>query len=566
MISMKEYYSYKFQVRTNEGITPRLGGRLYQQLKLDQLVNDIKKNGYFGVCLGVMYVVEFQKRGLPHIHMLIWHFPKKYCPATTFDQSGFPIYKWRKTTNIVTKGKIDLDNQATVEIRGKKRRTEGEEQLYEPEDEIQSFFDGRYICGCEAAYRIFGFNIHYRSLSVLRLSFHLPGNKYCTFRSNEALPKVVARETQKDNQLEAYFILNQNDVIVRQYLFDEIPQYYVWNDSDNIWNLRKRGKQIGRMAYAYHSSGELWYLCLLLKKVHGATSFEFLRTVNGHLYPTFHEACKEYGMLDSDKEWHEVLQQCSACGFPQQIRELFVHMMVNCKVSDLKSLWESHWKQMVDDILFNQRKLTGNPLLQLNEKQLEFFGLVEIHKLLKSIGKSLKEFNQMPQPPYIIPRATQGEIVASCITRSKLWRIAKVYKLLHNMRLNKGSNKNEVECLRDFANWVLDLGDGKIKPPNDTAQEYAEDDIYIPKEFCNLQGVNYVDEMIHSTFPNLLENYKNPEYLSERAILTPTNQTVGKVNSNIVETLPGEMFSYFSVDTAEDFPVYKEVFYNVPVI
>ncbi|XP_074351697.1 uncharacterized protein LOC141690835 [Apium graveolens] len=35
MISQKEYYSYKFQVRTNEGITPRLGGRLYQQYIVD---------------------------------------------------------------------------------------------------------------------------------------------------------------------------------------------------------------------------------------------------------------------------------------------------------------------------------------------------------------------------------------------------------------------------------------------------------------------------------------------------------------------------------------------------
>ncbi|KAK1366398.1 hypothetical protein POM88_041959 [Heracleum sosnowskyi] len=76
----------------DEGITPRLGGRLYQQyvvdafstieqahviarvfrLKLDQMVDDIKSKNYFGVCLGVMYVVEFQKRGLPHVHMLIW--------------------------------------------------------------------------------------------------------------------------------------------------------------------------------------------------------------------------------------------------------------------------------------------------------------------------------------------------------------------------------------------------------------------------------------------------------------------------------------------------------------
>ncbi|KAK1385862.1 hypothetical protein POM88_023597 [Heracleum sosnowskyi] len=201
------------------------------------------------------------------------------------------IYGFQDLDNETTDSDEEVDDQledcghdrSTVEIRGKKRRTESGEQLYEPEDEIQSFFYGRCICGCEAAYRIFGFNIHYGSFSVLRLSFHLPGNKYCTFRSNEALPKVAVRETQKDSQLEAYFILNQNDVNARQYLFDEIPQYYVWNDSDNIWNLRKRGKQNGRMAYAHHSSEELWYLRLLLTKVRGATSFECLRTVNGHL-------------------------------------------------------------------------------------------------------------------------------------------------------------------------------------------------------------------------------------------------------------------------------------------
>ncbi|KAK1404301.1 hypothetical protein POM88_003906 [Heracleum sosnowskyi] len=54
LISQKEFYSYKLQVRLNEGMTPRLGGCLFQQ-----------------TYLGVMYVVEFQKRGLPHVHMLI---------------------------------------------------------------------------------------------------------------------------------------------------------------------------------------------------------------------------------------------------------------------------------------------------------------------------------------------------------------------------------------------------------------------------------------------------------------------------------------------------------------
>ncbi|KAK1367619.1 hypothetical protein POM88_033711 [Heracleum sosnowskyi] len=57
-ITMKEYYSYKLQVRKHEGMTPRL--------------DDIKKKNYFGTCIGVMSVVELQKRGLPHVHMLIW--------------------------------------------------------------------------------------------------------------------------------------------------------------------------------------------------------------------------------------------------------------------------------------------------------------------------------------------------------------------------------------------------------------------------------------------------------------------------------------------------------------
>lgn len=70
----------------------------------------------------------------------------------------------------------------------------------------------------------------------------------------------------------------------------------------------------------------------------------------------------------------------------------------------------------------------------------------------------------------------------------------------------------------------LDIGDGKVSAPHDTNDENTEDYICIPEEFCNLQVPNSVEEMIDSTFPNFLENYKNADYLSERAILTPTNK------------------------------------------
>ncbi|XP_074351964.1 uncharacterized protein LOC141691119 [Apium graveolens] len=112
---------------------------------------------------------------------------------------------------------------------------------------------------------------------------------------------------------------------------------------------------------------------------------------------------------------------------------------------------------------------------------------------------------------------------------------------------------NDVEILRmaNFAKWVLNIGDGKI----DRARHGdAEEDIEIPPEFCNLGNVNSVDDMIETTFLDLQHKFQNLRYLSERAILTPTNNIVCHINDLIVDKIPGDTISYFSTDSAEDFP------------
>ncbi|XP_017221478.2 uncharacterized protein LOC108198225 [Daucus carota subsp. sativus] len=821
--------------------SPDVTARVFK-LKLDQIVDDIKDKGYFGKCAAIMYVVEFQKRGLPHVHMLIWldtnskkklnanvdsfvsaeipdpdkdpigykavarhmmhgpcgllntkspcmkdmkcskHFPKKYQSQTMFDQSGFPVYKRRNTGITVKKGNHELDNQyvvpynrdllvkyqchmnveiccharslkylfkyclkghdrATVEISNKTNEAQSTSADV-PRDEIQAYFDGRYICGAEAAYRIFGFDIHYRSISVLRLSFHLPGKRNCTFREGEELHKVVQREKFKQSQLEAFFQLNQKDINARKFTYDEIPRYYVWNESDSIWTIRKKGTQLGRLLFTHHTSGEIWYLRLLLTKVRGPTSFNHLKTVDGVCCNTFKEACHKYGFLEDDNEWNELLQECSNCGFPGQIRELFVHIMVNCQVTDLSALWKKYWKSMSDDIVMRHRKEDVNNHVSISDKQLQFYVLAEIDKLLRSIGKSLQQFAQLPQPPSsflhrgadnlikdetsydvqemeeefnkffpnlnteqlevynavynsvqngegrlffvygsggcgktyvwktliyklrsmgkivfpvassgiaatlmpggrtahsrfkipivldedsccsishnsdiaelikntsliiwdeapmqhryafecldrslrdimksvspergemlfggitvllggdfrqilpVINLASRGEIVSACITRSRLWSAATIHILKQNMRLNVPDTEADRESLRIFADWVLKIGDGKIKPPMDSSKIFHEDDIEIPTEFCDTEVANSVENMIKWTFPDFPIHFKSPSYLSERAILTPTNQTVGHLNSVIVGTIPGDTKSYYSVDKAEDF-------------
>ncbi|XP_071692044.1 uncharacterized protein [Rutidosis leptorrhynchoides] len=144
------------------------------KLKLNGLIDEIMKDHIFGACQVGIYVIEFQKRGLPHAHILIWlknqykchipsdiddlipaeilsqtqdpegykvvteymlhgpcggkhmdapcindgkcskHFPKPYYAETTIDEEGYPNY-WQRNNGVkVVKGKATFDNSQVV--------------------------------------------------------------------------------------------------------------------------------------------------------------------------------------------------------------------------------------------------------------------------------------------------------------------------------------------------------------------------------------------------------------------------------------------------------------------
>ena len=174
------------------------------------------------------------------------------------------------------------------------------------------------MCGAEAAHRMFGFDIHHRSISVERLSFHLPGEKYVTFNSNQNLANVCRQAGQKNSKLEAFFQLCQDSPNVRKYTYQDIPEHFVWDSGQCTWNVRKRGQRIGRLNSSHYSSGELWYLRMLLCRVHGPTCFKDLQTVEGITYNTFQEACGALGLLKEDNEWHEAILE-NVCKYIRNI-------------------------------------------------------------------------------------------------------------------------------------------------------------------------------------------------------------------------------------------------------
>ena len=144
----------------------------------------------------------------------------------------------------------------------------------------------------------------------------------------------------------------------------------------------------------------------------------------------------------------------------------------------------------------------------------------------------------------VVPRGGRADIVHACINSSPLWRGCRVLKLTKNMRLQFPSDGIDSECLKVFAKWILDIGDGKLGEDND-----GEFVIQIPEDLLIKSTGDHIGDIVSSTYPRLLESIHNPNFFQDRAILAPTLELVEKVNDYVMSLIPGECKEYLSCDT-----------------
>jgi hypothetical protein len=82
---------------------------------------------------------------------------------------------------------------------------------------------------------------------------------------------------------------------------------------------------------------------MLLHHKSGATSYTELRTVEGHLCPTFQDACLTLGLITDDREIHRAMNEASQIRFGNQLRHFFATLLTYCRPADPLHFWET-WK------------------------------------------------------------------------------------------------------------------------------------------------------------------------------------------------------------------------------
>ncbi|RZC25470.1 hypothetical protein D0Y65_004248 [Glycine soja] len=491
--TMREWFSYRLQCRSNESKTLLNSRRLFQRfvvdgllnplnlkaadrpdiiskvfkLKYEQMLMNLTKNHMLGkvIAYEIDQIISAEipsQQDDPELYSLVKNhmvhgpcgslnpgspcmkegkcsrfYPKMFQPHTILDADGFPVYRRRNNGNAIEKNGVIIDNmyivpynprllrkyQAHINIewcnentsikylfkyinKGYDRVTAVliDEDNGQTEnggthnDEIKEYLDCRYICPCESTWRIFGFPIHGKKPAVERLHFHLLGQHSVLYEDHDDIHDVLSKPSIFDSKFISWMNTNQNSVEGRNLTYAEFVSKFVYNQKKRCWHLRKKGYTIGRLLWVPPITGELFYLRMMLTVCKGPTSFEDLRTVDNVQYSTYKEACFAMGFLQDDKEFIEAIKEAKDWGSTHYIRKLFVLLLLTATMNKPKQVWDQTWHWMADDIVYNYKKLSTSPALQLDDRTLQNLVLLEIEELLQVNQRSFRDYPSMPYP------------------------------------------------------------------------------------------------------------------------------------------------------------------------
>jgi hypothetical protein len=343
----------------------------------------------------------------------IWNYPHSIHPTTTLDEFGKPIYRRRTAQDAWTVpynplllmewgGHLNFEIAFTVNVflylykyifkGGDKGRFS---IVFDGDvDEIDDYIKGRYLSCVKATYRILGYDISRKEPGVKRLPVHLPGqNRAQFFRADDSQssmslllryfrrPEALA-ELKYVEYFEQYSLIKDDNTPLQSGEYQETSDI-----KHPSMRIRSRKKDlVARIETVRPGTGELFYLrALLICK--SAISFEHLRTIDDHIYPTFSEAARALGLFQNQNEAVVAMEDAIAdFKSPAQLRFLFAHLII--EGGPAPEMWSKFSSSLIEDYVDFQHLPQDIAIDK---------ALCHISDLLGENGKSLEQF-ALPLP------------------------------------------------------------------------------------------------------------------------------------------------------------------------
>nr|XP_028962184.1 uncharacterized protein LOC114826273 [Malus domestica] len=546
---------------------PDLISRIFKA-KLDHMIKYLKSGKPFGDVESVLYTVEFQKRGLPHCHILLWvkkhykchspydvdsiisaeipdqrcdkagydavsqymihgpcgaankfspcmkenkcskKFPKSFTSETTFSDEGFVKYKRRDIENLfVQKNGIKLDNAFVVPYN--------RELLlkYQAHINVES-------C-CQSMLIKYLFKYITKGADRARAVFE-----------DEEFDEIVAYlNCRYLCPYEAVWRLLQFHIHFRepsvQRLSVHLPsdQNVVFKETDDLNHVVNNPNLESTMLTQ-------WFQTNVEDPDARSFGFDHLRTVNAVLQPTFQAACTSLGLLGDDREWNNAMLEAVLTASSSQLRQLFVTLVLFCDVADPSALFETHWKTMCDDIVKNMMNAFGLQNVSKYQDEVRNLLLYELEKLFVAANSSLLK-HHLPQPSNLMM-----DRLANRSLREELDYDVDKMKHEHSLLISQLNTEQQY-----VYNSVMETIDNNRSGLFFLCMVMVAQ---IPEQFLIRFDEDPIKAMVSAVYTDFMTNFQDVPYLKERAIVTPRNDTAAGINDFLLGMIDGDDAASFS--------------------
>ncbi|GJT76157.1 DNA helicase [Tanacetum coccineum] len=311
-------------------------------------------------------LVEFQKRGLPHCHTLLWvdsaskiqepedvdRLISAELPDPQTDPEGYKDHinveycGWsmliKYLFKYISKG-MDIIFSRVSRPLGESSNLVGSSRP--PIDEIQNnlavVLPMSTTRSNKVIWRILKFDIHCREPAVQMLYVYLEDMQRITFRDRDRLEYVVNLPGRKSTTLTKWFAYNAANEDGMHLTYLDFPSDFVWYDDRKSWSPRQSSKStVGHLAYVHPTS----------------------------------EAC--------------------ASATSSQLKFVFARILTHYEVTDPLNLWTKYWQEMSHDILGKVSKMDNIPNYHLRPPPPGLLDMLAKRLLIEERNHNEKELQQ----------------------------------------------------------------------------------------------------------------------------------------------------------------------------
>ncbi|KAL3643535.1 hypothetical protein CASFOL_014350 [Castilleja foliolosa] len=430
---------------------PDIIARVFR-IKVQQFLRFMRTNRTFGEVCAELYTIEFQKRGLPHYHTLLWvttpykirgaadidqyisaeipdpfadpelhkivtdfmihgpcglarpsspcmrdnkcskSFPKAFELDSRFDKDGYVHYRRRDSPHRATKNGVQLDNRFVVPYN----------------EHLCRHFNAHINvehCGWNMLIK---YLFKYISKGADRVRFCITKPDGAGPADSDATPSVV---NEIQNYVDGRYICPHEASwrILNFPIHERDPAVEVLAvHLENMQNVTLKENLSLQAIVRNPSFGKTTLTEWIARNKHDADGLDLTYVTYSSRYRWDKQAVAwiprvrlqnpaigrlvyvhpASGLLGADKEWLTAFIESSSWATSSELRVLFVHMLLFCEVSQPLHFWETQWKSMGDDIRLRLLSNISTSDCFLNDTEVQQAILFELEKLLNSATPS----------------------------------------------------------------------------------------------------------------------------------------------------------------------------------